>query len=57
MAHLHYCLECNTVIGESDEGCEADESHSLEICQSCSQHRAGGLADVEPGAETTPDAV
>ena len=57
MAHLHYCLECNTVIGEGDESCETDESHSLEVCQSCSQHSAGGVTDAEPGAEKTPDGV
>lgn len=54
MAHLHFCLECNTVVGESDENCEVDADHDFELCQTCSQHGAPAPEGAERAANEEP---
>ena len=44
MAPRQYCLECNQLLGESDEESDLPQDHPVEEWQSCAQHQG-----VEPG--------
>lgn len=48
--HMHYCLECNQVVGESSDDCDLPQDHTVEeVCQSCAQHRQAAAGETLTG--------
>ena len=48
--HMHYCLECNQVVGESWEDGGLPQDHTVEeVCQSCAQHRRAAADETLSG--------
>ena len=44
-----YCLECNTILGESIGLGHGDSDHGLGLCQTCVQHGRGPAGGATPG--------